>query len=153
MAINRRYENTARPGLGQELIHVALGDSMAASYAFAWIAHSARMVLGDQVDTGVTAPSARPATLPQPHAAKFMLVDRVVGEEPLTDVLELLASDPGSGSKRANRSLNVATMGMLTENYDVQIGLTLPLLARCAVMAAPQRHERSSAKRVGRSSQ
>jgi hypothetical protein len=33
-------------------------------------------------------------------------------------MLELLASDLGSVSRRAKRSLNVVTAGMLIENYD-----------------------------------
>lgn len=41
---------------------------------------------------GVAAPSARPLE-PQPDAAKFVAIDRIVAEKPLTEVLELLASD------------------------------------------------------------
>ena len=48
------------------------------------------MVLGDQVDTGVSAPAATPV-IPQPHPAKLMRVDRVVRQEPLADALKLFA--------------------------------------------------------------
>jgi hypothetical protein len=48
------------------------------------------MVLGDQVDTGVSAPAARPV-IPQPHPAKLVRVDRVVRQEPVADVRKLHA--------------------------------------------------------------
>ena len=59
-------------------------------------------VLGDEVDTGVSAPSARPL-LPQPHAAKVARVDRVVRQEPLADALKLLAPPSRVGVKPAQQ--------------------------------------------------
>jgi len=48
------------------------------------------MVLGDQVDTGVSAPAARPV-IPQPHPAKLVRVDRAVRQESLADTRKLPA--------------------------------------------------------------
>ena len=47
-------------------------------------------VFGDQVDTGVSAPAARPV-IPPPDPAKLMRVDRVVRQEPLADTRKLPA--------------------------------------------------------------
>jgi hypothetical protein len=45
-------------------------------------------IFGDQVDASPAGPF-----IPEPDSAKFVFVDRVVGQEPLADVLELLALD------------------------------------------------------------
>jgi hypothetical protein len=45
---------------------------------------------------------ARPL-IPQPDPAKFVLVDRVVGQKPLTDVLELLALHAVVGVELVNQ--------------------------------------------------
>src|SRR3954464_2473341 len=77
--------------------------------------------VGNEVDTRVSAPPAGPL-IPQPDPAKFMLVDRVVGQEPLADVLELLALDAVVGvesvadSRRAGaRRIGRATTSALSE--------------------------------------
>jgi hypothetical protein len=59
-------------------------------------------VLGDEVDTGVSAPSARPV-LPQPHAAKVVPVDRVVRQELPADALKLPAPPNRVGVKSAQK--------------------------------------------------
>jgi len=79
------------PRLGEELVHVALGDPIGRVVRLGLDRPQvSTAVLSDQVNTGVDTPSPGPL-IPQPNAAKFMLVDRIVSQEPLTDVLELLA--------------------------------------------------------------
>jgi hypothetical protein len=48
------------------------------------------MVFGDEVDTGVNIPSARPV-FPEPHVVKLARVKRVVRQVPLADALKLPA--------------------------------------------------------------
>lgn len=56
----------------------------------------ALVVLGDQIDSGVCAPPTRPLA-PQPDPPRGVVVRPVVGEKPLTHMLELLASHPRVG--------------------------------------------------------
>jgi hypothetical protein len=48
------------------------------------------MFLRDNIDPGVSAPPAGPF-IPQPNPMKLPLVHRIIHQEPLADVLELLA--------------------------------------------------------------
>ena len=77
--------------LRQEGVHVVLGDSVGGVIGLGLDRPQVSVtVLGDQVDTGVSAPPARPV-LPQPHAAQLVRVDRVMRQEPLADALKLPA--------------------------------------------------------------
>ena len=70
-------------------------------------------VLGDQVDARLcVAPSVGPP-FPQPHSAKPRLREWIIGQNQLQTRSNCLRPTRGSGSRRANRSLNVATKEIL----------------------------------------
>lgn len=70
------------PRLGQERVHVALGDPVDGVVRLGLDRPQVSVtVLGDQVDTRISAPTAR-SLIPQPDPAQLARVDRLVGEEP-----------------------------------------------------------------------
>ena len=81
-------------GLGDELVHVTLADAVRRRVRLGLDRpQHAVTVLSDQVDAGVYAPPTRPV-VPEPHPPQQRLIRRIVLQEPLADVLELLSPPP-----------------------------------------------------------